>query len=309
MPTLDRRPEDWREAVRRLEGAGYATVAVSDHLTRGWAMDPLVALMAAADATERLRVLSLVLSNDYRHPALVHKAIATIDVLSGGRVELGLGAGWLAEDYDALGLPVQAVSVRIDQLAESVRLLKQLFATDAPFDFEGARYRGRGLEGGPRTAQRPRPPILIGGGGQRILSLAAREADIVGVNASLAGTADRAAGIAGLTATAADEKVRWVAEAAIAAGRLPEDLELQVSVLELHVVDSATERTRVLGSLAEKTGLDVPTLEESPAVLVGSLNACADKLKERRSRFGFSYVKLGPDAAAAAPIVARLAGT
>jgi alkanesulfonate monooxygenase SsuD/methylene tetrahydromethanopterin reductase-like flavin-dependent oxidoreductase (luciferase family) len=136
MPTLDRRPEDWREAVRRLEGAGYATVAVSDHVTRGWAMDPLVALMAAADATERLRVLSLVLSNDYRHPALVHKAIATIDVLSGGRVELGLGAGWLADDYDALGLPIESVQVRVDRLAESVRLLKQLFATNAPFDFE-----------------------------------------------------------------------------------------------------------------------------------------------------------------------------
>ena len=309
MPTLDRRPEDWREAVRRLEGAGYATVAVSDHVTRGWAMDPLVALMAAADATERLRVLSLVLSNDYRHPALVHKAIATIDVLSGGRVELGLGAGWLADDYDALGLPIESVQVRVDRLAESVRLLKQLFATNAPFDFEGAQYRGRGLEGRPRTTQRPRPPILIGGGGPRILSLAAREADIIGVNASLAGSAGRTAGIAGLTATAADEKVRWIAEGATAAGRRSDDLELQVSVLELQLVGSTAERTRVLSSLSEKTGLDVPTLEDSPAVLVGSVDACAEKLNERRERFGFSYLKLGPDAAAAAPIVARLAGS
>ena len=309
MPTLDRRPDDWREAVRRLEGAGYATVAISDHLTRGWAMEPLVAMMAAADATERLRVLSLVLSNDYRHPALVHKAIATIDVLSGGRVELGLGAGWLADDYDALGLPVETVAVRIDRLAESVRLLKQLFATDLPFDFEGANYRGRGLEGRPRTAQQPRPPLLIGGGGKRILSLAAREADIVGVNASLAGGAGRASGIAGLTATAAEEKVRWIGEAAIAAGRRPEDLELQVSVLELHVINSASERGRVFDSLAATTGLDVPALEESPAVVVGSLDASADTLIERRSRFGFSYVKLGPDALAAAPLVSRLAGS
>ena len=309
MPTLDRPPADWREAVRRLEGAGYATVAISDHLTRGWAMEPLVAMMAAADATERLRVLSLVLSNDYRHPAMVHKAIATIDVLSGGRVELGMGAGWLADDYDALGLPVEPVPIRIDRLAESVRLLKQLFATDVPSDFAGAHYRGRGLEGRPRATQQPRPPILIGGGGRRVLALAAREADIVGVNASLAGSAGRASGIAGLTATAAEEKVRWVGEAAIAADRRPEDLELQVSVLELHVVDSGSERRRVLDSLAETTGLEVPTLEESPAVLVGSLDACADALYERRSRFGFSYIKLGPDALAAAPLVGRLAGS
>jgi probable F420-dependent oxidoreductase len=309
MPTLDRRPDDWRNAVRRLEDAGYATVAVSDHLTRGWAMEPLVAMMAAADATERLRVLSLVLSNDYRHPALVHKAIATIDVLSGGRVELGMGAGWLADDYDALGLPVASVPVRIDRLAESVRLLKQLFATDVPSDFAGAHYRGRGLEGRPRAMQQPRPPILIGGGGKRVLSLAAREADIVGVNASMVGSADRASGIAGLTATDAEEKVRWIREATTAAGRRAEDLELQVSVLELHLVDSAPERRRVLDSLAETTGLDVPTIEQSPTVLVGSLDACADMLNERRSRFGFSYIKLGPDAVAATPLVGRLAGS
>jgi probable F420-dependent oxidoreductase len=309
MPTLDPSPAAWREAVRRIEGAGYATVAISDHLTRGWAMDPLVAMMAAADATERLRVLSLVLSNDYRHPALVHKAIATIDVLSGGRVELGMGAGWLADDFDALGIPLEPVRVRIDRLAESVRLLKALFAADVPFDFDGGQYRGRGLEGRPRVTQQPRPPMLIGGGGKRVLSLAAREADIVGINASLAASAARASGIAGLTAAAAEEKVRWVREAATAAGRRPEDLELQVSVLELHVTDSGSERGRVLDSLAEMSGLDVPTLEESPAVLVGSLDACAAKLRERRSRFGFSYIKLGPDALAAAPLVGRLAGS
>jgi alkanesulfonate monooxygenase SsuD/methylene tetrahydromethanopterin reductase-like flavin-dependent oxidoreductase (luciferase family) len=125
----------------------------------------------------------------------------------------------------------------------------------------------------------------------------------------LAGSAGRTAGIAGLTATAADEKVRWIAEGATAAGRRSDDLELQVSVLELQLVGSTAERTRVLSSLSEKTGLDAPTLEDSPAVLVGSVDACAEKLSERRERFGFSYIKLGPDAAAAAPIVARLAGS
>lgn len=309
MPALDRSPASWRDAVRRLEGSGFATVAISDHLTRGWTMDPLVTMMAAADATERMRVLALVLSNDYRHPALVHKAIATIDVLSGGRVELGIGAGWLADDYAALGLPLEPAPTRVARLEESVRLLKRLFEADAPFSFDGRHYRGRGLEGLPRPAQQPRPPLLIGGGGKRVLSLAAREADIVGVNASLGRDAGRTTGISGLTAPAAEEKAGWVAEAATAAGRRAGDLELQVSVLELHLTGSATESRRVLDTLSDASGLERESLEASPAVLVGSLDRCAELLEERRERFGFSYIKLGADAVAAAPLVHRLAGT
>lgn len=272
-------------------------------------MDPLVTMMAAADATERLRVLSLVLSNDNRHPALVHKAVATIDVLSGGRAELGLGAGWLADDYAALGLPRDRPAIRISRLEESVRLLKRLFEAKAPFDFEGAHYRGRGLEGLPPPAQHPRPPLLIGGGGKRMLSLAAREADIVGVNASLGASASRATQITGLTAEEAEEKVRWVAESMTDTGRPAEDVELQVSVLELHLTDSPAAARRVLESLADASGLDPKSVAESPAVLIGSLDHCAELLQGRRQRFGFSYIKLGPDAFAAAPLVSRLAGT
>jgi probable F420-dependent oxidoreductase len=309
MPTLQGSPARWRDAVRRLEDEGYATVAISDHLTRGWAMDPLVAMMAAADATNSLRVLSLVLSNDYRHPALVHKAIATIDVLSGGRAELGLGAGWLAADYAALGLEMEPALARILRLDESVRLLKQLFAAAGPIAFDGAQYRGRGLEGLPRPTQLPRPLLLIGGGGRHVLSLAGREADIVGVNASLEPGAVRSAGIAGLTAAAAEEKVGWISAAVEDAGRKAEDVELQVSVLELHLSDSAADCRRHLDSLADASGLDRARTESSPSVLVGSLDHCADLLRERRDRFGFSYIKLGPDPVAAAPLVRRLAAT
>lgn len=309
MPTLEQSPGSWRDAVRGLEDAGYSTVAISDHVTRGWAMDPFVAMMAAADATERLRVLSLVLSNDYRHPVLVHKAMATIDVLSGGRVEIGLGAGWLADDYDALGLPKDTAGARVARLEESVRLLKRLFEADAPFDFDGTHYRGHGLEGLPRPIQEPRPPVLIGGGARRVLSLAAQEADIIGVNASLTPEGGRGEAIAGLTASAAEEKIAWITEAAHGAGRRFEDLELQVSVLELHLTDSAVERERVLGSLADACGLDPEVADASPAVLVGSLDRCAELLQERRERFGFSYIKLGPDALGAAALVNRLAGS
>ncbi len=308
MPTLEQPPLLWREAVRRLEATGFASVAISDHLTRGWAMDPLVTMMAAADASDRMRVLSLVLSNDYRHPALVHKSIATIDVLSGGRAELGLGAGWLAGDYDAIGLPFDRPDVRIARLEESVRLVKWMFAAEEPVSFEGTYYRLHEFESLPKTVQRPRPPVLIGGGGKAILSLAGREADIVGVNASLGPGARRASGVVGLTAAAVEEKLGWVWAAAITTGRTPVELEFQVSVLEVHITDSRSEAGRMLDSLSDDLGLRRQTVETSPAVLVGSLERCCELLEERRERFGFSYIKLSSDAAASALLVARLAG-
>ncbi len=308
MPTLEQPPSRWRDAVRRLEATGFATVAISDHVTRGWAMDPLVTMMAAADATDRMRVLSLVLSNDYRHPALVHKAIATIDVLSGGRAELGLGAGWLAGDYEAIGLRFDRPAARIARLEESVRLVKRLLAAEAAVSFDGAYYQIHKLDGLPKPVQRPGPPILIGGGGKGILSLAGRAADIVGVNASLEPGAGRASAVIGLTAAAVEEKLGWVWAAASATGRTPAELEFQVSILEVHLTDSKAEASRVLDSLSDDLGLQQQAVETAPAVLVGSLERCCELLEERRERFGFSYIKLGSDTAASAPIVARLAG-
>jgi probable F420-dependent oxidoreductase len=309
MPTLDKSPGEWRDAVRRIEADGYSTVAVSDHVSRGWAMEPLVAMLAAADATATLRVLSMVLANDYRHPALVHRAIATIDMLSGGRVELGIGAGWLADDYAALGIPLEPPATRIQRLDEAVRLIKELFSATSPVSAAGAHYRTAGLEALPRPVQRPRPPILVGGGGRAVLSLAGREADIAGVNAALVAGSGRREGVAGLTAAAAAEKVGWVGVAARAAGRNAGEPELQVSVLHAHVVDSSSAARATLGRLADEVGLPAAQVEASPAVLIGSVERCCEVLIERRERFGFSYVKLGPDATAAAPIVARLAGT
>ena len=313
MPGLRPDLAAWRSDVAALEDLGYSTVAISDHVSRGWSMEPFAALMAAADATTSLRVLSMVLANDYRHPALVHRAFATIDVLSGGRVELGIGAGWLADDYRALGLKLDAPGTRIERLEEAVGLLKRLFAATSPVSFAGRHYTVTEMEPLPKPVQQPRPPILLGGGGRAILGLAGREADIVGINARLGGAGSgnaggRAAGIAGLTARAAEEKVGWVRAAARAAGRADEPI-LQVSVLEAHVTDSPSAARSIIARLADDTGLDGSDVEGSPAVLVGSAEHCADVLIERRSRFGFSYVKLGPDAAAAAAIVARLAGT
>ena len=307
MPSLDQTPVGWRDAVRRLEDVGFSTVAISDHLTRGWAMDPLVTMMAAADASEQMRVLSLVLSNDFRHPALVFKAIATIDVLSGGRAELGLGAGWLAGDYAAIGLPFDATGERIERLDESVRLVKRMFTSEADVVFQGDHYRLHGFESLPRPLQQPHPPVLIGGGGRSILSLAGREADVVGINASLQPGAARSAGVSGLTAAAVEEKLGWVWAAAAGNGRSPAEIEFQVSVLETHVTRSAAESDRVLDTVSDGLGLPRSAVEGSPAVLVGTLARCVEILDERREHFGFSYIKL-PSVPGVDMLVARLAG-
>ena len=309
MPTLDRSPGEWRDAVRRIEADGYSTVAISDHVTRGWAMEPLVAMLAAADATTTLRVMSMVLANDYRHPALVHRAIATIDVLSGGRVELGLGAGWLPDDYAALGIPLDPPATRIRRLDEAVRLIKRLFEATGPVSVDGTHYRGTGLEGLPGPVQRPRPPILVGGGGRAVLSLAGREADIAGVNAALVRGSGRREGVVGLTATATAEKVAWVRDAAREANRGAEEPELQVSVLHTHIADSPSEARAALDRLRQDVELPSEVVDASPSVLIGSVDHCCELLLERRERYGFSYIKLGPDPATCAPIVARLAGS
>ena len=188
MPSLDLPPARWRDEIRRIEDLGFSTVAVSEHVTHGWAMDPLVVMAAAAAASHRLRVLSLVLLNDLRHPALLHRALATIDRLSDGRLEYGIGAGWQAADYEALGWPFDPASVRIERLAESLEIISRLF-DGGEVSFEGAHYQVHELRGLPQAVQQPRPPLLVGGGGRRILELAARVADIVGVHATLAGGA------------------------------------------------------------------------------------------------------------------------
>jgi probable F420-dependent oxidoreductase len=306
MPRLDQPAGRWRDAVRRIEDLGFATVSISDHFTRGWVMEPVVAMTAAAAATDRLRVLSLVLGNDYRHPVLVHKAMATLDVLSEGRVEIGLGAGWMRSDYQAAGLPYDEPAARIERLEESVVVLKGLFGP-GPLTFDGAHYRIDGLDGLPKPVQRPHPPLLVGGGGCRVLSVAGRHADIVSVNPSLRDGVVTAELLEDATAERIDQKVGWVREAAAAAGRRPDEVELQLNLLVCQVTGGAGQASRAVSSLAG--GADPGLLEKSPAVLHGSVAQCVEALQERRERFGISYVNLGGEVEAAAPIVARLAGT
>jgi probable F420-dependent oxidoreductase len=307
-PRLTGGPARWRAEVRRIEDLGFSTVSVGDHLSRGWVLEPLTALTVAAEATTGLRVLSLALANDYRHPVLLHKALATLDVFSAGRVEVGIGAGWMASDYAAAGIPMDPAGRRIERLAESLSVLTGLFAP-GPFSFSGDHYRVEALEGLPEPVQRPHPPLLVGGGGPRMLALAARVADIVGVHCSLPAGVQDAESVADLAADRVADKVRWVSQAATAAGRPDGDIELQFSVYHCQVSRPGHTPTANASSFAALIAAAPDLLADSPAVLVGDVEQCVDLLQERRERYGFSYLNLGADVESVAPLVARLAGT
>jgi probable F420-dependent oxidoreductase len=308
MPRLEGSAREWRDSLRRIESLGFDTVGVSDHLTRGWVMEATAALLAAAEATERLRVLSLVLGNDFRHPVVLHKTAAMIDVLSDGRLELGLGAGWMRSDYDASGIAYDPPAVRLARLEESLRVIKGLFGPE-PLTFRGDHYTIDALEGLPKPVQAPHPPLLVGGGGKRVLGLAAREADIVSVHCNLRrGELDEGAA-SDLSAERVEEKVGWVRAAAEEAGRSIDELELQFTTYLCHVTDAPSSEGATGSSFAGLLAADPELLERSPAVLIGTVDECVERLRERRERYGFSYLKLGGDVDNVAPIVARLAGT
>ena len=306
-PSLDRPVPAWKDAVRRLEDLGFTTVAVSDHLTGGWALDPMVALMVAGEASDRLRLLSLVLANDFRHPALLHRSAAMVDVFSSGRLELGLGAGWLKADYQATGLGFDDPATRIERLAESVQILKLLFGP-APATFAGRHYRIEALDGLPKPVQQPRPPILIGGGGRRSLSLAAKEADIISVHSMLGGGTLTAQAARDLGQPAVEAKIGILRSAARAAGRALEAIDLQFSVYLCEIQDSTSRAREAVSSFSRFLKADPDLMASSPSVLVGSLEECVEKLEERRERFGFNYLKISAEPAMIAPLVARLAG-
>ena len=306
MPRLTPDIAEWRSQLRRIEDLGYWSVAVSDHFTRGWMMEPVAAMAAAAEATSTLRLLPLVLANDYRHPVLLHKSLATIDVLSGGRVEVGLGAGWMGSEYDAAGLAFDPPGVRVERLAEAVDVISGLFGA-RPVTYRGKHYRITELDGLPKPVQAPRPLILIGGGGRRVLELAGTGADIVGVNASMRHGAATGLSLLDLSDDRVKARVAIARDAAQAAGRDPETLRYQMSILSVDITGVPGSQPWVSSLASDVT--DPTVLATSPAVLHGSVASCVETLQRRREEFGLDYLHIGGDPLAAAPVVAALAGT
>jgi len=285
-----------------VEAAGYSTLLMPDHF--GDQLAPLPALTAAAAATTTLRIGSLVFGNDYRHPVVLAKEAATLDVLSGGRLELGLGAGWERTDYEQSGIAFDPAPTRVSRLEESVAVMKGLLGGDGPFSFSGAHYRIDGLESTPAPVQRPHPPILIGGGGPRVLGLAGREADVVNVNFDLrAGAIGPDVGATG-TVEATRQKLAWVRAAA---GDRFDALELSVTVFLAAVTDQPDETA---AAIARGFGLAADEVLASPHALIGPVDRIVDELVGRREELGFSYVVISGGAwQDMAPVVARLAGT
>ena len=292
---------EWIELVRKIEDRGYSSITMPDHFDDQLA--PSVALMAAADATEQLRIGALVWCNDYRHPVLFAKEAATLDLLSEGRLELGLGAGWMASDYQQAGMTYDRPGVRIERMAESVAVLKGLFA-DGPFSFDGDHYTIDNLDSTPKPHQKPHPPFLIGGGGPRMLRTAGRLGDIVGVNPNLSSGEITVETAKDATAEKYEEKLQWVKEGA---GDRFDDIELQ---LRTFIVQVTNERQATAEALAAGMGITVEEGLASPLSMVGSPSQIAEDLRQQRDRFGFSYIVLGVEEYEAfAPVVAELAGT
>lgn len=294
---------EWAEKARKVDALGYSVLLVPDHLAD--LLAPFPALAAAAAATTRLRVGTAVLNNDFRHPVLTAREAATLDVLSDGRLELGLGAGHMRSEYEQAGLAFAPGTIRVERLAESIAIIKRLLEAD-PVTVAGRHYRVTAHTIHPRPIQRPRPPLFIGGNAPRVLTLAAREADIVG----LTGIAFRSGGkepdVSDFRAPVVDERVRLIRETA---GVRFEALELNVLVQRVIVTD---DRRRAAASLATGrwAGLTPDEILASPYVLIGTVDDMADDLRARRERWGISYVMTHEAFIdALAPVVARLAGS
>jgi probable F420-dependent oxidoreductase len=293
--------KEWLEVARRVEGAGYSTLTMADHF--GPQLAPVPALGAAAAATTTLRLGTLVFDNDYRHPLVLAKELATLDLLSEGRLEIGLGAGWMRTDYEQSGIPYDPPAVRVDRFVEGVHVIKGLLAGGS-FSFDGEHYSITEHESSPAPAQRPHPPIVIGGGGPRLLRIAAREADIVSVNPDLRAGLGGAETAPNITPASTDEKLTWVREAA---GDRFDDLELNALVGFAMLTDDAKS---IAEAMAPNFGISAEEALHVPLCLIGTTDWIVDELRWRRDRWGFSYIGFDNSSwEAMIPVVERLAGT
>jgi probable F420-dependent oxidoreductase len=288
----------WRDQARMAEDLGYSTLYIADHF--GAQFGPLVATTVAAEATSTLHVGTVVLNNDRRNPVVLAKEIATLGQAAEGRVEVGLGAGWLPGDYEQTGIEFDKATVRVDRLAESLTVMKSLWsAGEATLD--GTHYTVRDARCEPRPEAPPR--IIVGGGSRRILTVAAQHADIVGVNTSLASGLNAGDLANQASSDHYDRCLGWLREAA------PErfdSIELQLMAFATRIVPSRRAAART----ATMLGLPGEDALELPIVLIGSVEELCDRLLENRKRWGFTNIVVPGDAMESfAPVVAQLAGT
>jgi probable F420-dependent oxidoreductase len=306
--------KDWLDTARRAEDLGYTTLFTTDHYFgpgeiasssghRPVDVAPISAMMAAAAATTELRVGCRVFAVDLHHPVVLAKELATIDLLSEGRLEVGLGAGWVAAEYEGMGIAMDRPGIRIERLAEYVELMKAQW-TGEPLDVRGTHVQAHGFAGRPVPVQTPHPPIMIGGGAPRILRTAGRLADIVSLNFNNSTGKLGAASVASATLERTEEKIEWIREGA---GDRFAELELEVGAYFVAVKDDPTE---AIEAMATRFGVTPEELTAHPHALLGSVDGICETLQERRERLGISYITVAQrNGDEFAPIVARLTGT
>ena len=291
----------WQDSARKVEATGCSTLFLPDHF--GDQLAPLPAMMSAAEATTDLKVGTLVFDNDYKHPLVLAKEIATIDVLTGGgRVEFGLGSGWMKSDYDESGIAYEAPKVRVERFFEAVEIIKGLWGDDA-VTFDGDHYTITGHNGLPKPTTPGGPPLLIGGGAPRMLRYAGANADIVGINPSIHSGAIDSDAARDAAADRFDQKLAWVKEGA---GDRYADIELNVLVFLASVTDDAAGYAEMV---APMFGVGADEVLQTPTAVVGTIDAICDELVARRERWDVSYYVFQADAfEAMAPVIERLAG-
>jgi probable F420-dependent oxidoreductase len=304
---------DWRNQARQAEALGYSAFHLADHVIGpGPALTPtnhpvqivaaVPAIAVAAEATSTIKVGCRVFCCDYRNPVVFAKEMASLDFFSEGRLELGLGAGWLQNEYDAIGIPFLAAGRRIDRMEETITLLRASFA-DGEVNFVGEHVHAVGFEAVPKPVQKPGPPIMIGGGSKRVLGIAGREADIVSLNFNNSSGRIGPEGVGSGTAEGTQQKIDWIRAGA---GDRFNDVELEIAAYFTIVTD---KREATLGQMAPMFGISPEQLGEHPHALIGSVDSICDQLVERRETFGISYITVGRTVMEAfAPVVARLGG-
>jgi probable F420-dependent oxidoreductase len=291
--------EEWLARAKRIEAMGYDTLAMPDHMVGGaWA--PMPALAALAPVTTKLRFGTLVIDNDFRNPVVYAREVALLDVLSAGRFELGLGAGWLDRDYQGTGIAFDRGRVRVARLAEAVTLMKRLF-TEESVDFSGAYYTVTKAECRPKTVQQPHPPLMIAGGGTEILTLAAKEADIVAiVPAGITGTGKLAN-----EAVTLDTLKRQAELVRKTAGDRADAIEFSM-FLDCVLTD---DRTKKIAEMAEIAKVDPDLITHSAYRGIGTIDEIRSHVRRLRQEVGMTYFCLrGPDVEKLGPIVSDLTG-
>ncbi len=310
-------PANWRSLIAKTEALGYSTFFLADHfLSAGPALEgtyhppqmlaAVPAIAMALEQTSTLRVGCRVFCNDYHQPIMLAKQAATMDYLSGGRLEFGIGAGWIRNEYEAAGLPFDEFGQRFARFAEFVHAYKA-FMSGEPLEIAGDFIRWSGFHGTPSPAQSPYPPLMIGGGSKKILTFAGQEADIVSLNfnnrAGMLGPDGMNSGLAAATA----KKVDWIKHGA---GARFKDIELEIGAYTTIVTDHALPTATAIG---DALGMKAEDILAHPHCLIGSVDFICDELQRRREAYGISYIAMLDDGQnnmveTFAPVVARLAG-